>query len=1520
MNQYFVRKAIFTIASFLLGGFFAVAQTSPSYSHPHATLLGDGGQGIVLKFDFADPSFMTVSTPDGDAIIPSVGDDTPLIVKGAPALSKSTVAMMIDGQARTEVEILNSTFTDYTDIDVAPSKGNLYRNTDQNSVEYVKGPQYDLDQFYPSELATLNTPYIQRGVRGQAVWAYPMQYNPVQRTLRVYSSITLRVIEVEGESENKLAESSTARLTPELNDAFSRRFINAETVNSRYDYIQEHGKLVIVTDPIYDDVLAPFIQWKIEKGLETEVVYASDLGGVNAIKNFLADEYNNNGLTHVIIAGDEEQVPSELVTNGGGTGYCDPCYSYVEGNDSYPEFFVGRMITHNVTEMESVVLRHLQYEKNPYMDEGWFNDAIGIGSNEGQGQGDEDQSDWQHQNAIKDLLLAYGFDQVWEVYEGSQGGSSVSSDGTQDEAGNPNAGDMITIVNKGQTVINYCGHGYHEGVATSGFDVDAVEDLNNTGMYPFFMAVACCVGDFDEGEGSGDCFGEVWSKATASNGDGIGGIGGAFSSVLQSWAPPMEGQDEMNNLIVEQGAVDIRHTTGSIVTHGCCSMNDEYGSAGDEMTDTWCIFGDPSTVLRTATPFQLELTHQDVYFLGTPSIQVSCSVEGAYVAITEGDQILGTAFVNGGVADITLNAPLSVPGEILITGTAYNTIPYQATVEVVPAEGPYVIANNPVADDITGDLDGSVDQGESITLDLNLENVGIEVAEDVQVVVSIEDVWVNITNGTLSVGDIADGANLIAEGFAFDVIGGVEDGHVALFLVDITDANGNTWNTQFSITLNAPSLEVVGLEVVDGGNGIMDSGENVDLVVEIANVGHDLAYSLENSISISNPNLTVNNATFSSGNLAEGTSTFATFNVDVNPDAGPGELATIDFTGIAGLYSTDDTFVEVINLIIEDWESGTNDQFDWDMGGSADWFVTEDNPYEGVNCLQSGDIGDNQTTTLSIELDVLAEGEVSFARKVSSEGSYDFLYFIIDGETIAEWSGEEDWTIEEYTISEGLHTLEWTYEKDFIISDGDDAAWVDDIVLPPFCFINAQITSSQSDGVLCPGTTATLSTSENYDAIWSNDATTSSIEVNEPGEYWVTLTDDTGCSGTSDPYMLELIEPTQANASINGQLGSCSGGALELDFCAGGSYTITLPNGVTETYEVENGECVSYAVDIEGTYSINYTDVCGSSLEDVEYEVAYFGSPNAPSVSDIQIPEPGTAEFTGAPSTAQWYATETSSEVLGTGATFSIEVAETSTFWVADTQTHPGTEAGGGRQEMHNIGQYNNNTSRFLMFDAYQDFTIESVKVFANGAAERTIALVDADENIIQEATIMIPDGEQVVQLGFDVSVGTDLGLRCTGNNAQLWRDGNGSNPDFPYALGDMGAITKTSIPLTNALNFYFYFYDWQISSDETICSSERVPVVVDVISSVGEITEITELNLYPVPANDILNVSLEVVGLKDLTATLLDATGRTVVSEVWNSVGSGVQTLDISTFRAGMYTLNISDNSSKIVSRVIIQ
>ena len=63
----------------------------------------------------------------------------------------------------------------------------------------------------------------------------------------------------------------------------------------------------------------------------------------------------------------------------------------------------------------------------------------------------------------------------------------------------------------------------------------------------------------------------------------------------------MEGEDEMVNVLTENASGNIKHTFGGIVMSGCMKMNDSYGSGGDEMTDTWTVFGDPSLMVRTDT-------------------------------------------------------------------------------------------------------------------------------------------------------------------------------------------------------------------------------------------------------------------------------------------------------------------------------------------------------------------------------------------------------------------------------------------------------------------------------------------------------------------------------------------------------------------------------------------------------------------------------------------------------------------------------------------------------------------------------------------------------------------------------------------------------------------------------------------------------------------------------------------------------------------------------------------------------
>ncbi len=116
-------------------------------------------------------------------------------------------------------------------------------------------------------------------------------------------------------------------------------------------------------------------------------------------------------------------------------------------------------------------------------------------------------------------------------------------------------------------------------------------------------------------------------------------------------------------------------------------------------------------------------------------------------------------------------------------------------------------------------------------------------------------------------------------------------------------------------------------------------------------------------------------------------------------------------------------------------------------GGS--WSRTNQTAYTGSYSLRSASIGHSSSTAMTATQNFNGPGEVAFARKVSSEQGYDFLRFYIDGTKKGEWSGEQSWGEESFSITSGTHTLKWEYIKDVSVSGGSDCAWVDDIILPP---------------------------------------------------------------------------------------------------------------------------------------------------------------------------------------------------------------------------------------------------------------------------------------------------------------------------------------------------------------------------------------------------------------------------------------------------------------------------------------
>lgn len=119
--------------------------------------------------------------------------------------------------------------------------------------------------------------------------------------------------------------------------------------------------------------------------------------------------------------------------------------------------------------------------------------------------------------------------------------------------------------------------------------------------------------------------------------------------------------------------------------------------------------------------------------------------------------------------------------------------------------------------------------------------------------------------------------------------------------------------------------------------------------------------------------------------------------------------------------------------------------FDYQRSGDSWWSVTSDESVSGHYSAQAGDIDHNESSTLKLTQECNT-GQIGFQLKVSSESGYDELVFSIDGRPVENWSGEMEWTQVSFSVNAGTHTFEWAYEKDSSISDGEDTAWIDDVV------------------------------------------------------------------------------------------------------------------------------------------------------------------------------------------------------------------------------------------------------------------------------------------------------------------------------------------------------------------------------------------------------------------------------------------------------------------------------------------
>ncbi|MCB0805475.1 MAG: hypothetical protein KDC05_06715 [Bacteroidales bacterium] len=917
---------------------------------------------------------------------------------------------------------------------------------------------YQTDALYGFESVKVELLGQMRGVMLARLEISPISYNPVQQTIRVCTDLDAEISFVGGNAIQTI-QTKQALFSPYFEGLFNN-VSNYKTELTDELIMDEPVTYIIVSDPMFATALQPFIEWKTKKGFNVVEAYTDNPAvgtTTTSIQAYLEGIYNTppggyNAQSFVLFVGDVAQIPTFSGT--AGSHVSDLYYCEYTG-DLFPECFYGRFSANNLTELQPQIDKTLEYEQFLMPDPGFLDQVLMVAG--------DDES---HEDTWGNGQINYGTQYYFNAAHGLNSHTFLQDP----PMGNNGVHDsIIANMNSGISYGNYSAHCSSSGWASPSFTIGDISSLNNVGKYPLLVGNCCLSVTFNT-----SCFGEEILRAE--NKGALGYIGGSNSTYWDEdfwWGVGYESisANPVYNA-AHLGAYDRTFhdmgeplaewyiTQGQMPVAGNLAVTQAGSSLETYYWEIYHLMGDPSVMIYLGEPPVTNATYAALMPLGSTAFTVNTHPY-AYVAISKGGVLHGAAIANAsGVAEVMLD-PITVPGAADIVVTRQNGQPFMGTVTVASPTGPYLSLEGFTIDDNTGNNNGEADYNESLLLDVNLENLGSTTATNVSALLSTADSYVAISDDAQNWPDIPNGTtSLQTDAFAFTVSDDVPDQHVCDFQLEITDGT-DTWNAEFSITINAPFIEAGALTIDDavGGNGNnrLDPGETADVIISVMNNGQSTSPAALALLTSTNPFISLSSGIANPGTLGSQTSTDVVFTISCDAGTPVGTAVDLILDVTAGNYGCSETYYRSVGLVLEDWETGDFSIFPWTMSGNADWSVVTTENYEGLYSAKSGTITHNQSSELSITVETTTTDDISFFRKVSSESGYDYLQFWMDDTQLDEWAGEVDWSEVSFSIPAGVHTFKWIYDKDGSVSNGSDCAWVDYIVFPPIAPMQPEI-------------------------------------------------------------------------------------------------------------------------------------------------------------------------------------------------------------------------------------------------------------------------------------------------------------------------------------------------------------------------------------------------------------------------------------------------------------------------------
>ena len=310
----------------------------------------------------------------------------------------------------------------------------------------------------------------------------------------------------------------------------------------------------------------------------------------------------------------------------------------------------------------------------------------------------------------------------------------------------------------------------------------------------------------------------------------------------------------------------------------------------------------------------------------------------------------------------------------------------------------------------------------------------------------------------------------------------------------------------------------------------------------------------------------------------------------------------------------------------------------------------------------------------------------------------------------------------------------------------------------------------------------------------------------------------------------------------------------------------------------------------------------------------FIDMPAAPTVQGDSICENNPASLTAnGNGTLKWYDSPTSPTVINTGTGYTTpSLTSTTTYYVEDlivAQLQPM-----GKLDNSGGGGYLDN-EQYLVFDAYQDMYIQSVKVYAQSSGSRTIQLKDKFGTVLNSKTQNITAGLKTFFLLFPVAPGTDYQLVLSGGSStrDLYRNNSGVN--YPYTLNGIGSIKNSSA----GTGFYYYFYDWDVKGPD--CTSERVPVTAEVSLCTGiESLSLTAgVSSYYNTSAQGINVVFNDVKQEVYDLKVINSVGQVIYQEPIHVNGNQVNKwINMSSYAKGVYFVSIHGKTDTYTNKIV--